>query len=458
MNITVTGVGYVGLVTGVCLAELGHDVICMDVNEEKIEMLKRGRSPIYEPGLESMLEKHLTDGRLHFTICPDTAYRKAEVIYIAVGTPQKQDGTVNLDYIMEAAETIPHYIKRDCIVCTKSTVPVGTNDKIQQVVIEKKPADLCIDIVSNPEFLREGCAITDFFNGDRIVIGASNIEAASTIERIYLPLGIPCIITDIKSAELIKYASNAFLATKISFINEIAAICEKIGANIDEVTKGVGSDQRIGPHFLQSGIGYGGSCFPKDTQALVQLAGNVQHSFDLLQAVIQVNNRQQSLPVRKAKELLFSLKGKKIALLGLSFKPNTDDIREAASLTIIQELQREGASITAFDPAALPNTLQLLGNSIQYAVNIENALQNADAAIIATEWNEIKHVSLGVYEKYMKTAIIIDGRNCYSLEEIQKHEITYISIGRPPIFPKNSEHANLKTKENINDEITAHLL
>ncbi|WP_077210806.1 UDP-glucose dehydrogenase family protein [Bacillus dakarensis] len=458
MNIAVTGAGYVGLVTGVCLAELGHEVICIDVNEEKIEMLKRGRSPIYEPGLEPLLEKHLDNGRLHFTISPDTAYRKAEIIYIAVGTPQKHDGTVNLDFIMKAAETIPQYIKRDCIICTKSTVPVGTNDKIQRLIHERKPPDVRIDVVSNPEFLREGCAMTDFFNGDRIVIGASSTEAASTIESIYLPLGIPCIKTDIKSAEMIKYASNAFLATKISFINEIAAICEKIGANIEEVTKGIGSDKRIGPHFLQSGIGYGGSCFPKDTQALVQLAGNVQHPFDLLQAVIQVNNRQQSLPVRKAKELLSSLKGKKIALLGLSFKPNTDDIREAASLTIIHELQKEGAAVTAFDPAALPNTLQHLGNSIQYAVTIESALQNADAAIIATEWNEIKHASLDIYEKYMRTAIVIDGRNCYSLKDIQNHNITYISIGRPPIIKKHADQASLNAKEKTYDETTAHLL
>ncbi|WP_028391943.1 UDP-glucose dehydrogenase family protein [Bacillus cihuensis] len=434
MNITVAGSGYVGLVTGVCLAELGHRVICSDIQEEKIAMLQSGRSPIYEPGLEALLEKNLQCGNLHFTTNPQYAYEDAEIIFIAVGTPEQQDGTANLAYVCEVAHSIAHFMKHDVIICTKSTVPVGTNDQIAEIIQRQKPVNLHAEVVANPEFLREGSAVVDFFYGDRIVIGTNCPKAATTIEQIYLPLGIPIIKTDIKSAEMIKYAANAFLATKISFINEIATICEKVGANIDEVTKGIGKDERIGPYFLQAGIGYGGSCFPKDTKALVQLAGNMQHSFDLLQAVIEVNTRQASLPVVKAKELIGSLKGKKVALLGLSFKPNTDDVREAASLVIVKELLKEGAIITAYDPIAIPNAQHVLGNTIEYTQDIRLALLHADVAIIATEWEEIKQLSLDSYELYMKNPIVIDGRNCYSLKEIRKHPMTYISIGRPIVI------------------------
>ncbi|MGE8078300.1 UDP-glucose dehydrogenase family protein [Peribacillus loiseleuriae] len=431
MNITIAGTGYVGLVTGVCLAELGHQVICSDIQEEKIAMLQSGRSPIYEPGLEDLLEKNVACGRLHFTTNSQYAYGNAEIIFIAVGTPEQQDGTANLAYVREVAYSIAQFMKNDVVVCTKSTVPVGTNDQISEIIHRHKPANLHAEVVANPEFLREGSAVVDFFYGDRIVIGTNCSKAAAIIEQIYLPLDIPIIKTDIKSAEMIKYAANAFLATKISFINEIAMICEKVGANIEEVTNGIGKDQRIGPYFLQAGIGYGGSCFPKDTKALVQLAGNNQHSFDLLKAVIEVNNRQASLPVSKAKEIIGSLKSKKVALLGLSFKPNTDDVRQAASLSIIKELLKEGAIIIAFDPIAISNALQVLGNTIEYTQDIRHALLHADVAIIATEWEEIKQIPLDFFELYMNKPIIIDGRNCYSLRGIRKHRITYISIGRP---------------------------
>jgi UDPglucose 6-dehydrogenase len=434
MRIAIAGTGYVGLVTGVCLAEMGYEVICVDIQKDKIAMLQSGKIPIYEPGLEPLLKNNLNNGRLQFTVNPQIAYSKADIIFIAVGTPQKHDGSANLDYIYETANSIGSYIENDVIVCTKSTVPVGTNEQIKQIIQSKTPSHFQVEVVSNPEFLREGSAIDDFFNGDRIVIGANSDTAASTVERVFLPLRIPIIKTDIRSAEMIKYASNAFLATKISFINEIAALCEKVGANVENVANGIGSDHRIGHHFLQAGIGYGGSCFPKDTKALVQLAGNVQHHFELLEAVIKVNNRQRAFPVEMAKETIGSLKGKKVALLGLAFKPNTDDVREAASLTIIKKLLEEEAEVTAYDPIAIQNTQKVLGNLIEYTDDIRVALLNAEVAIIATEWNQIKQVPLNIFPLLMKNPVVIDGRNCFPIEEIKNYPITYFSVGRPAIF------------------------
>jgi UDPglucose 6-dehydrogenase len=434
MKIAVAGTGYVGLITGVCLAELGHRVICTDINENKIKLLESGHSPIHEPGLEKLLKKNLASGRLQFTANPQIAYKDCTIIFIAVGTPANPDGTANLDYVLEAAYMIGLYMKNDSILCIKSTVPVGTNEKIKQVIQSVKLPKLQVEVISNPEFLREGSAIFDFFNGDRIIIGADNPKSASIIEQIFHPLKIPIMKTDIRSAEMIKYASNAFLAAKISFINEIAAICEKVGANIEEVAYGIGQDKRIGPQFLQAGIGFGGSCFPKDTKALVQIAGDVSHKFELLESVIKVNNRQQLVAVQKAKELLGSLQGLRIAILGLAFKPDTDDIREAASLEIVNALQKEGASIIAYDPAAIPNVRKVLGNKIDYTMDLLLALSGADLAIIATEWNQIKHLPLEMYSQLMKVPVIIDGRNCYSLEAVHKHPLTYISIGRAPII------------------------
>jgi UDPglucose 6-dehydrogenase len=437
MKITVAGTGYVGLITGVCLAEMGHHVTCIDIQEEKIEMLKTGLSAIYEPGLEPLLEKNLSTKHLNFTTDPQVAYAQADIIYIAVGTPENQNGTANLDYIHEVAYTIAVHIKKDVIICTKSTVPVGTNERVNQIIQSVKPPHLRTEVVSNPEFLWEDSAIGDFFNGDRIIIGADNPEAALIIEHLYLPLKIPIVKTDLRSAEMIKYASNAFLATKISFINEIAEICEKVGANIEEVAYGIRKDKRIGSHFLKAGIGYGGSCFPKDTKALVQLAGNVEHKFELLEAVIKVNKRQQSLAVLKAKEAVGTLQGTRVALLGLAFKPDTDDVREAASLTIVSELLEEGASVIAYDPIAIPNSKKVLGNTIDYTTDIQLALLDAQIVIIATEWDQIKHISLEMYVKLMKAPVVIDGRNCYSLQDVRKLPITYISIGRPPIIKEH---------------------
>lgn len=435
MKITVAGTGYVGLVTGVCLAEMGHHVTCIDIQNQKIKMLQSGISPIYEPGLEPLLIKNQSNSQLKFTTDAQIAYSQAEIIFITVGTPEKDDGTADLQYIENVCLSIAKHIENDVIVCTKSTVPVGTNEKILQIINGNKLPYIHIDVISNPEFLREGSAVFDFYHGDRIVIGADHLEPVKVMEQLYLPLGIPIIKTDIKSAEMIKYASNAFLATKISFINEIAALCEKVGANIDEVSYGIGQDKRIGPYFLQAGIGYGGSCFPKDTKALAKLAGNVQHSFELLNAVIEVNNRQQSLPVQKAKELFGSLLGKKVTVLGLAFKPKTDDIREAASIQIINGLLNEGAIVTAYDPIAISNAKKVFANRISYTDDIREALMDSELVIIATEWDQIKSFPLHLYELYMKEAVIIDGRNCLPLHEMKDHSIQYVSIGRPSNLP-----------------------
>ncbi|KXG08424.1 UDP-glucose 6-dehydrogenase YwqF [Anoxybacillus sp. P3H1B] len=434
MQITITGTGYVGLVTGVCLAEIGHNVICYDIDEPKVQMMKQGISPIYEPGLDELMRKNMEQGRLFFTADEQVAYGQADIIYIAVGTPEKEDGSADLTYVEEAALAISRYVRKRVIVVIKSTVPVGTNDRIQRMIHEHKAAEADITVVSNPEFLREGSAIYDMFHGDRIVIGANDPEAATVIADINKPFGIPIIHTDIRSAEMIKYAANAFLATKISFINEIANICEKVGANIDDVAYGIGQDHRIGPHFLKAGIGYGGSCFPKDTKALVQLAGNVQHQFELLESVIRVNNRQQLGLLDKAKQYVGSLQGKKVALLGLSFKPHTDDVRESAAIIMAKKLVDEGAYVVAYDPVAVENAKKQLPESVQYAATVVEAIDAAEVAFIVTEWEEIKQTPLYVFQEQMLTPFIFDGRNCYSLENARYSGVTYISIGRAPIF------------------------
>ncbi|WP_040205160.1 UDP-glucose dehydrogenase family protein [Neobacillus jeddahensis] len=437
MKVTVAGAGYVGLVTSACLAEIGHQVTCIDIQQEKITMLQSGRSPFYEPGLESLLEKNMKTKQLQFTTNPHEAYSGAEIIFITVGTPEKHDGSADLKYIHVVSHTIAHYIDQDTIICTKSTVPVGTNELIQHIIESRKPPNLCVEVVANPEFLREGSAIVDFFHGDRIIIGTRQADLTDKIEQLYRPLQIPIFITDIRSAELIKYASNAFLATKISFINEMANICEKIGANIDEVAYGIGQDKRIGPHFLKAGLGYGGSCFPKDTKALVQFGTDRKHQLELLEAVIQINNRQHSLAVKMAQQTIGSLHGKKVALLGLAFKADTDDVRESAALTIAKELLEAGAIVTAYDPIALANAQKILGNEIKYAQDIHKALTGADLVIIATDWEHIKLLPLEMYVTNMSEPIVIDGRNCYSLEAIRRYPITYRSIGRPTIWKED---------------------
>lgn len=433
MNIAVIGTGYVGLVTGTCLAEIGHEVICIDKDKNKINKMENGISPIYEPGLEELMKKNLKSEKLSFTTDYNLGFNNAQVIFIAVGTPEKEDGSADLSFVEEVANEIAVHIKKNTVIVVKSTVPVGTNEKIRDIIQSNLVNNVSIEIVSNPEFLREGHAIYDTFHGDRIVIGADNYEASQFIEDIYKPLGITVFKTDIRSAEMSKYASNAFLATKISFINEIANICEKLNANVDEVAKGMGLDKRIGNQFLNAGIGYGGSCFPKDTKALVNISEDVEHDFDLLKSVIRVNNKQRTLLVEKAKERLGCLKGKKIGILGLAFKPNTDDMREAASIVVVEQLIAEGALITAYDPVAMKNAEEVLPRQLVFADILDDAIKGMDAIFILTEWDEIRHLDLGKVIKLLKNPIIFDGRNCFELEKIKKCHIEYYSVGRPSV-------------------------
>ncbi|GGH84209.1 UDPglucose 6-dehydrogenase [Pullulanibacillus pueri] len=433
MKIAVIGTGYVGLVTGVCLSDIGHTVICIDVDQEKVKRLQSGDPIIYEPGLEDLMKKNIEKSRLSFSGNHQTGLAGAEVVYIAVGTPQNHDGSANLNYIEAAATDIAKNITQDTVVVTKSTVPVGTNQHIKEVITVNLVHPVKVTVVSNPEFLREGSAIQDTFSGDRIVIGTDDEQAAYIIEEINQPFGIPVYKTDIASAEMIKYASNAFLATKISFINEIANICEKTGANVDAVAAGMGLDNRIGPKFLSAGLGYGGSCFPKDTNALVQLAGNHEHDFKLLKSVIEVNNNQPLHLFQKAKQRLGDFKGKKIAVLGLAFKPNTDDMREAPSTLLIQQLLEEGANVTAFDPIAIENARRILGDGLTYSESIDETLQDAEATFIVTDWEKVKNIDLATLEQRMKYPIVFDGRNCFALEAVKTANIEYYSMGRSDI-------------------------
>ncbi|MFY4775605.1 UDP-glucose dehydrogenase family protein [Metabacillus sp. RGM 3146] len=443
MKIAIIGTGYVGLVTGVCLSEVGHDVTCLDINEEKVRLLKEGVSPIYEPGLDELMLKNMEAGRLDFTTSHIVGLKEADVVYIAVGTPQDEDGSADLTYIFKAARDIGQNITRDVVVVTKSTVPLGTNYKVRDLVLANLQGNHLVEVVSNPEFLREGQAIHDSFNGDRIVIGADNEEAAAIIEEINKPFNLPILKTSINSAEMIKYAANAFLATKISFINEIANLSEKVGADVAEVAKGMGHDARIGSKFLNAGIGYGGSCFPKDTHALVKISEDYEHNFHLLKSVIEINDQQKTVLVDKAKERFGSLKGKRVALLGLAFKPETDDMREAASISISERLVEEEAEIIGFDPIAADNAKRILPESVVYADQIEDAIKQSDIVFILTDWKEIVEKALIMSSLFMKNPVIFDGRNCYDLEEAKKYQIEYYSVGRKAIYQdENSKEKN----------------
>ncbi|MGR9048629.1 UDP-glucose dehydrogenase family protein [Halobacillus faecis] len=441
MKIAVVGTGYVGLVTGVSLSEIGHTVTCIDVDLEKIEKMQKGISPIYEPGLSEMMVKNLDEERLYFTTSHTVGFNNADVIYIAVGTPENEDGSANLNFVYQVAVDIATNIEKDTVVVTKSTVPVGTNNNIEEIIKKNMKKDLKVSVVSNPEFLKEGSAIYDSFNGDRIVIGTESEEAGDILEEINKPFGVPVFRTDVKSAEMIKYASNAFLATKISFINEISNICDRLEANVEDVAKGMGMDKRIGSQFLNAGIGYGGSCFPKDTKALIQIAGNVHYDFELLKGVVNVNKKQQSLIIDKLLERLPSIKGKKIAVLGLAFKPNTDDMREAASIVVTNHLVEEGAKVIAYDPIATENAKNILNAEVTYAENIKEAVYESDATLILTEWDDIKKIDSSLFSA-MNYPLVIDGRNCFDLEEMRKCGVEYHSIGRPVISAELSEVLN----------------
>lgn len=438
LNITVVGTGYVGIVTGVSLSAIGHSVTCLDIDKEKIEKMNLGISPIYEPGLSELMIENMESNRLFFTTSQYDAFIKADLIYIAVGTPEREDGSADLTFIEEVAYSIAENIVRDTIVVIKSTVPVGTNRRVKEIILQNLVHDVQVEMVSNPEFLKEGTAIYDSFHGDRIVIGTDKEETAMMMEKVNEPFGIPVYKTSIESAEMIKYASNAFLATKISFINEISNICERVQANIEEVAVGMGLDTRIGPQFLKAGIGYGGSCFPKDTKALIQIAGNVHYDFELLKGVVNVNKKQQGLILNKLKQIYPNLSGKRIGVLGLAFKPNTDDMREAPSLLIVKDLLDNGAEVYAYDPIAIENAKRFLPPQVNYTSSTSEAIQSSDAVLILTEWDDIKLMDLSLFNK-MSNPIVIDGRNCFSLELMKERDIEYHSVGRPSINEKVRE-------------------
>ena len=430
MKITVIGSGYVGLVTGTCLADFGNDIICLDVDEKKIEGLKKGIVPIYEPGLKELLDRNAKQGNLTFTTDKKLAYESSDVIFICVGTPQKKNGDADLSYVFQAAEDIAKYMKSYKIIIDKSTVPVGTAEKVRRIIKEKN--DNKFDVVSNPEFLREGAAVKDFQNPDRVVIGTESEKAREILGKLYASVsrvGKPVMFTDVKSAELIKYASNAMLATRISFMNELSHLCEAIGANVKEVAKGIGLDSRIGPRFLQAGAGYGGSCFPKDVRALAQSLEKHGLTSNILMAVDYTNERQKKSLVPKLKKFLPDLDGKTIAIWGLSFKPRTDDIREASSLVVIEQLQNEYAKVKAFDPEAAENAKKQIKN-VELTENPYDAARDADALIIVTEWDVFRQPDLERVKKLMKSPIIIDGRNIYDPKEMEKNGFKYVGVGR----------------------------
>jgi len=420
MKLAVIGTGYVGLVTGTCLAETGNSVVCVDTNQEKISLMQNGIMPIYEPGLEILFQRNINQGRLKFTTVLIEAITEAQIIFLALPTPPDQNGAADLSYVLDAAKEIAQLIQSYKIIVTKSTVPVGTADKVAHVFSSNTLVE--VDIVSNPEFLREGVAVEDFMKPDRIVIGTQSEQAQKLMAELYAPYvrqGNPIIFMDERSAELTKYAANSFLATKISFINEIANLCELLGADVDSVRKGIGSDERIGRRFLFPGVGYGGSCFPKDVQALAQSATENQYDFKILNAVMAVNESQKHILVEKIRAYYDgNLKDKKIAVWGLAFKPETDDIREAPAVYIIDDLLEDGAIITVFDPEAMSNVKKLLGDKIHYAKNQYEAIQDADALVIITEWSVFRTPDFNELEKLMKHKVIFDGRNLYDLQKM----------------------------------------
>lgn len=443
MNIAVIGTGYVGLVAGACFAESGNDVICVDINEDKIAMLNRGEVPIYEPGLEELIKNNAKAGRINFSTDTVSAIRGSEVIFIAVGTPQDTDGSADLKFVLEVAKTIGQNMNGPKIIVNKSTVPVGTARLVGEEV--SKHTDINFDVVSNPEFLKEGSAIDDFLRPDRVVIGTDSVEAAEVMRELYSPFvrtGNPILVMDVRSAEVTKYAANAMLATKISFMNEIANLCEAVGADVDNVRQGIGTDVRIGSHFLFAGVGYGGSCFPKDVRALMRTAEQTNESLRIVSAVDQVNAAQKARLVEKIK-IHFGgpdgVKGKKFALWGLAFKPKTDDMREAPSITVVDALTELGASVVAYDPEAVHVAKEVFAKTsanITFTENNYDALDGADALIIVTEWNEFRRPNFSKVQNALSSPVIFDGRNLFEPSKMQRLGFTYHSIGRQSVVSK----------------------
>jgi len=433
MNICVVGVGYVGLVTGACFAEFGLNVTCVDNDPKKIDMLLGGKVPIFEPGLEELVTKNTREGRLHFTTELDKGVANALVVFIAVGTPQGDDGAADLHYVWDVAQAIGQNMQDYKVVVTKSTVPVGTGKKVAEIIQRSQKRPIPFDVVSNPEFLREGSAIEDFMRPNRVVVGAASEQAKAIMKDLYAPLYLietPFVITDVETAEMIKYASNAFLATKISFINEMANICEMVGANVQVVAKGMGLDRRIGSKFLHAGPGYGGSCFPKDTEAIAHLAKENDYRFQIVEAVMEVNRRQRLVMVDKiVKALGGQVAGKTIASLGLTFKPNTDDMREAPSLVILPALMEMGAIVRAYDPAGMEAAAPMLPG-VEMRKNSYDAVEGADAMILMTEWNQFRNLDLARIKGLMRQPVICDLRNVYQPERLREAGFTYCSVGR----------------------------
>lgn len=430
MKIAVAGTGYVGLVTGACLAEKGHDVICVDIDEKKVEKMKAGFSPIYEEGLEEIMQKNYKAGRLDYTTDYESAYKASDVIFIAVGTPERSDGSANLDYIKKVGMQISESINKDTLIVIKSTVPIGTNEKIEKYIRKNLSENIHIELASNPEFLAQGTAVRDTLSASRIVIGVESEWAENIMKSIYEPFDIPMIITDRNSAEMIKYASNDFLALKISYMNDIANLCEIVGANVEDVAKGMSYDDRIGSKFLRAGIGYGGSCFPKDTKALHWLSAQNGYELKTVRAAIEVNEQQKLKLVRAAAEKIESFEGMKVAVLGLTFKPGTDDLRESPAIPNIEYLLDRGADIFAFDPVGVENAKKLFGDKIVYTNTAKEALENAELCFIMTEWDEVKALTPDDFKKLMLEPIVYDGRNCYNPRKMENRGVEYHSIGR----------------------------
>ena len=433
MKITIAGTGYVGLVTGVCLASVGHDVTCVDINSRKIRMLRQGVSPIFEAGLEELMQQ--SAAHLRFTTDPREAYADAEVLMIGVGTPENPDGSCDLTYVYSVADDIIEFSESNPVVAIKSTVPIGTCDKVQRYINSRVHRARQIRVASNPEFLSQGTAVRDTLHAPRIVIGAADAQTMQTMRKLYTPFHLPIVETDLRTAEMIKYASNSFLALKISYINEIAGMCEDVGADITDVAKGMGLDPRIGGMFLRAGIGYGGSCFPKDTKALYWLSETHGRMLKTVRAAIDVNEQQKLLPIEKAHTVYDSLQNLQVAVLGLSFKPGTDDIREAPSLRVIPALLEENARVRVWDPVAVRNFSRLYPEAVQYCDTVAQALSGADICFILTEWDAVLSLSALDFIQQMHTPVIVDGRNCYDPKAFENTDVTYISVGRQTVRP-----------------------
>jgi UDPglucose 6-dehydrogenase len=432
MKISVIGTGYVGLVTGTCLAETGNEVICVDIDKGKVEKMRNGVVPIYEPHLDVLFERNIKANRLQFTTSLDEGLEHGEIIFLALPTPEDEDGSADLSYVLNVSKLIGEKIKEYKVIVDKSTVPVGTAEKVKETILENATCDF--DVVSNPEFLREGYAVDDFLKPERIVIGSSSEKATKLMQKLYNPFvrsGNPIIIMDEKSAELTKYAANAFLATKITFMNEIANYCEKVGADVDKVRVGMGTDSRIGKRFLFPGIGYGGSCFPKDVKALQKAGKDKAYDFKILDAVIEVNEKQKTILLPKIENFFNgNLSNKKIAIWGLAFKPETDDVREAPAIYLMNELLNKNAVLSVYDPEAMPNIEKQFGNTLNYCNSMYEALEDADALVICTEWSIFRTPDFQKVKELLNQYVIFDGRNLYDLEEVKREGISYISIGR----------------------------